>query len=280
MTCRHKITNREVVKDFMNRCEYCGKRHNEEQKYTEMDAKPLAKFLIITFVITGLAWCGLAVLTSLNIISFSYPLGTILHIIGGFGPTIATLFVLEEKLTVKSILRFVFGYRKKSLIYFFILCILEMLVIGLSSRQFNSALSWYLMPLILLQATFIYGGEEELGWRGVMQPLLEKKLNFPVATIITGLVWGIWHIPLWFVNGSSQQNMSFLFFLALAVILSFWLAVIYKKTKCVFACSVFHGLTNTLLSVFVIKVNLLLIIGLIAMLVYSIYSWYGEEAKQ
>lgn len=245
-----------------------------------MDTKRLAKFLIITFVITGIAWSGLAVLTSLNIILFSHPLGTILHIIGGFGPTIATFFVLEEKNTVKSILDFIFGYRKKSLIFLLLFSIFEILTIGLSSREFNSALPWYLMPLIFLQATFIYGGEEELGWRGVMQPLLEEKLNFPIATIITGVVWGIWHIPLWFVNGSSQQNMPFLFFLALAVILSFWLATIYKKTKCVFACSVFHGLTNTLLSVFIIKVNVLLVIGLIAMLVYSIYLWYCGEAKQ
>ena len=85
-----------------------------------MDTKRLAKFLIITFVITGIAWSGLAVLTSLNIIPFSHPLGTILHIIGGFGPTIATFFVLEEKNTVKSILHFIFGYRKKSLIFLFL----------------------------------------------------------------------------------------------------------------------------------------------------------------
>lgn len=245
-----------------------------------MDTKRLAKFLIITFVITGIAWCGLATLTSLNIIPFSHPLGTILHIIGGFGPTIAAFFVLEEKTTVKSILKFVFGYRKKSLSYFFLFSIFEILTIGLSSREFNLALPQYLIPLIFLQAIFVYGGEEELGWRGVMQPLLEQKLNFPIATIITGTVWGVWHIPLWFVNGSSQQNMSFLFFLALAVILSFWLATIYKKTKCVFACSVFHGLTNTLLSVFVIKVNFILIIGLMAMLVYSIYLWHCGEAIQ
>lgn len=187
---------------------------------------------------------------------------------------------LRRKNTVKSILNFIFGHRKKSFIYLFLFSIFEILTIGLSSREFNSALPRYLMPLIFLQATFIYGGEEELGWRGVMQPLLEKKLNFPIATIITGIVWGIWHIPLWFVNGASQQNMPFLFFLAFAVILSFWLATIYKKTKCVFACSVFHGLTNTLLSVFIIKVNFLLVIGLIVMLVYSLYLCYRGEAKQ
>ncbi len=53
---------------------------NLKRRYTELDTKRLAKFLIITFVITGIAWSGLAVLTSLNIIPFSHPLGTILHL--------------------------------------------------------------------------------------------------------------------------------------------------------------------------------------------------------
>lgn len=244
-----------------------------------MEKKRLIKFIIITFTITGIAWCGLAILTNLSIISFTHPIGTILHIIGGFGPTIATLFVLEEKLTFKSIIKFVFQYKKKTVIYFWILVIMAIAIIGISSMELNSALPWYLIPIVFLQAVFIYGGEEELGWRGIMQPILEKKFKFPIATIITGVVWGIWHIPLWFVEGSSQQNMAFPFFLALGVILSFWLAAIYKRTQCVFACNVFHGLINTLLSMFVIKLNLILVIGLIVMLAYSVYLWYYEDKK-
>ena len=77
-----------------------------------------------------------------------------------------------------------------------------------------------------------YGGEEELGWRGIMQPILEKLLPFPVATVITGTVWGIWHIPLWFVEGSSQQNMAFPFFLVLlALILSLFLWAMLAESK-------------------------------------------------
>lgn len=243
------------------------------------EKKRLLKFIIITFAITWIAWGSLAILTKLNMFSFSHPLGTIFHIIGGFGPTIATFFVLEEKLTIKSILKFIFQYKKKSMIYFWILAIMEISVIGISSMEFNSALPWYLIPLVFLQAVFIYGGEEELGWRGIMQPILEKRFAFPIATIITGVVWGIWHIPLWFIDGSSQQNMPFLFFLMLGIILSFWLAAIYKKTQCIFACNVFHGLTNTLLSMFVIKLNVILVVGLIIMLAYSIYLWYSEDNK-
>ena len=58
-----------------------------------MEMKRLRKFLIITFVVTGLAWGSLAIFTKLSLISFTHPIGTILHIIGGFGPTIASLFV-------------------------------------------------------------------------------------------------------------------------------------------------------------------------------------------
>ncbi len=244
-----------------------------------METKRLYKFLIITFAVTGIAWGALAILTKLCVLSFTHPIGTILHIIGGFGPTIATLFVFEENLTFKSAIKFVFQYKKKSMFYFWILVAMAIAVIGISSMELNSALPWYLIPIVFLQAVFIYGGEEELGWRGIMQPILEKKFKFPLATVITGVVWGIWHIPLWFVEGSSQQNMAFPFFLVLAVILSFFLAALYKRTQCVFACNVFHGLINTLLSMFVIKLNLALVFGLVIMLVYSIYLWYDEDNK-
>ncbi len=244
-----------------------------------MEMKRLYKFLIITFSVTSIAWGALAILTKLCVISFTHPIGTILHIIGGFGPTIAALLVLEEKLTFKSAIKFVFQYKKNSMFNLWVLAVMAIAVIGISSMKPNSALPWYLIPIVFLQAVFIYGGEEELGWRGIMQPILEKKFKFPIATVITGLVWGIWHIPLWFVEGSSQQNMAFPFFLVLGVLLSFFLAALYKRTECVFACNVFHGLINTLLSMFVIKLNLALVFGLVIMLAYSIYLWYCENSK-
>ena len=242
--------------------------------------KRVYKFLIITFAISGIAWGSLAILTKLGILTFTHPTSTMLHIIGGFGPTIATLFVLEEKLTFRSVIKFVFQYKRKTMFYLWILTAMAIAVIGISSMERNPAMPLHLIPIVFLQAVFIYGGEEELGWRGIMQPLLEKKFKFPIATIITGTVWGIWHIPLWFVEGSSQQNMAFPLFLVLAVILSFFLASIYKKTQCVFACNVFHGFINTLLSMFVIKLNLILVIGLGIMLSYAICVWYCEDNRE
>lgn len=154
---------------------------------------------------------------------------------------------------------------------------MEILVIGLSSREINSAFPLYFIPLIFLQAVLIYGGNEELGWRGIMQPIMENKAPFPVATLITGVVWSIWHIPLWLVDGASQQDIPFLLFTLLGILLSFFLATVYKRTECVFFCSIMHGLSNTLLSLFIIKVNLILVMGLIIMLMLSIYLWYSQK---
>jgi membrane protease YdiL (CAAX protease family) len=34
---------------------------------------------------------------------------------------------------------------------------------------------------------------EEIGWRGFLFPQLRVRFSFPVATLITGLVWALWH---------------------------------------------------------------------------------------
>ena len=127
-----------------------------------MEMKRLRKFLIITFIITILAWGSLAILIKLSLISFTHLIGMMLHIIGGFGPTIASLLVLEEKMEFKSAVKFVFQYKRKTIACFWLLAAMAIAVIGISSMEFNTALPWYLIPIVFLQAVFIYGGEEEI----------------------------------------------------------------------------------------------------------------------
>ena len=242
-----------------------------------MKNQRLIKYLILTFAVTWISWGSLSILIKLEVFNFSHPIATALHLIGGFGPTIATLFVFDEKITTKSILNFIFKCKKKTLRYLLLFCFIEIFVIGLSSMEINSALPLYILPLVFVQAVLIYGGNEELGWRGIMQPIMESKMPIPVGTLITGLVWSIWHIPLWFIDGASQQNIPFLLFTLLGILLSFWLAAVYKRTQCVFFCSIFHGLTNTLLSLFVIKINAILVIGFTSISILSIYLLYSPK---
>ena len=244
-----------------------------------MNKKRVITYLIITFAITYTFWWGLALLTNLNIINSSQGIFTLIHAIGGFGPTIAAILVLPKK-SPKSVLKFVFSCKKTSFWYLLLFCAIQALIIGFSSMETNPALPWYVTPVVMLSATIIGGGNEEIGWRGIMQPELEKKFPFPIATLMTGCVWMAWHIPLWFVVGTTQQNINFGLYCIYGLILSFWLATIYKKTNSVFFCSIFHGFANLLISFFVIKINWILVVGLIFALAFSIWFYYKKTADE
>ncbi|WP_417666886.1 CPBP family intramembrane glutamic endopeptidase [Roseibium sp.] len=41
---------------------------------------------------------------------------------------------------------------------------------------------------------------EELGWRGVFQEDLQQTMGWLETSIVTGLVWTVWHLPLWTIE--------------------------------------------------------------------------------
>ncbi len=129
------------------------------------------------------------------------------------------------------------------------------------SWQFNPPDTLSLVPVVFLQAALIYGGNEEVGWRGTMQPLLERAVPFPGAAVVTGLVWAVWHLPCGLWRGPPSR-------LSLRMVLRCWQCSrvsgtgrSFRRTRWVFGCNLAHGLTNTLLSLFVIQVNGLLAAG-------------------
>jgi membrane protease YdiL (CAAX protease family) len=79
----------------------------------------------------------------------------------------------------------------------------------------------------LLSALFFFaikGPVEELGWRGLAQPLLQRRLAPFWAGLVIGLVWALWHLPAFLLSGTPQGGWSFApFFLGsvgLAVIMT------------------------------------------------------------
>jgi membrane protease YdiL (CAAX protease family) len=63
--------------------------------------------------------------------------------------------------------------------------------------------------LVEFVRVLLLGGplEEELGWRGFALPRLQQHRNALDASILLGLVWGFWHLPLYFVLGTGQSEM-------------------------------------------------------------------------
>ena len=69
---------------------------------------------------------------------------------------------------------------------------------------------------------FAGGGQEEIGWRGYIMPRLENRFGLVYGSIILGIIWAVWHIPLWFMRGTNQIYMNFFAFMLGCIRLSFF----------------------------------------------------------
>ena len=62
---------------------------------------------------------------------------------------------------------------------------------------------YMIIPMIIMQFFLDSGLGEELGWRGFLLPRLQARHNALVSSIIVGIVWGLWHLPLFMLEGMS-----------------------------------------------------------------------------
>lgn len=67
---------------------------------------------------------------------------------------------------------------------------------------------WYQVFPAMAVSLFI-GPIEEFGWRGVMQPLLQRKFAPFWSGLILGTVWALWHIPSFMISGTPQSAWDF-----------------------------------------------------------------------
>lgn len=71
---------------------------------------------------------------------------------------------------------------------------------------------------------------EELGWRGFALPRLLKRFNPFTASLILGIIWGVWHLPSFLLGGMVQAGMSLPLFLLNALLLSVFVTWIFQHT--------------------------------------------------
>ena len=119
------------------------------------------------------------------------------------------------------------------------------LALGLSQGYLSRLLSGHgkpSTPLVLL-----LGGPmgEEFGWRGFALPDLQDRLGWRAASVGLGLVWGVWHLPLFFIEGTAQADIPLALFLLSVVAMSVVLAWLVNNTAgSVVAALLFHTAVN------------------------------------
>lgn len=77
---------------------------------------------------------------------------------------------------------------------------------------------------------FLGGGLEEPGWRGFGLPVLQERYSPLRATLILGLVWGVWHVPVYGPAG-----------FVIPWVLAFFYTVLWNATHSVGLCILLHA---------------------------------------
>jgi len=212
--------------------------------------KNIKAYLGYTFV---LSWILLGI-AAIGRINQQTPLGILLTIPAGLAPGTFGILVKKRYSTIEDFKLFIRNIinPRHNVFWYIIVIILSFTFLFLPTVLFGGTkkLPIY-MAIIFFIPMIIGGGLEEIGWRGLLQPELQKKYSVVISTLIVGVIWGAWHIPFFKVPGTNQSSMNYLWFFVFAIALSFSLSAIFNATKSIFLCIIFHALINSFWSVYV-----------------------------
>ena len=183
----------------------------------DMNFGALIPFFAITF---ALGWGILAILIFFPIQAEAIfgPMGYTnpLFILAVYSPAIAGVFLVWRHCGAAGLVLF---FRRFAL-WRMPLCWWAFLVIGIPVAFYLGAAikgtindpfpfsPWYgVLPA--LATGLLIGPIEELGWRGLALPLLQRRYAPLWSSLILGGIWGLWHLPAFFLSGSPQSAWSF-----------------------------------------------------------------------
>jgi uncharacterized protein len=177
----------------------------------------------------------------------------VFFLIGGFVPSLLAIFLTWKKeglvglrLLGRRIIQFNLGWRWYFLIFLVViagtagqLTINKLLGSTINGYRFWGQLGIFL-PLLILGPL-----SEEIGWRGYALERLQTRWNALTSSLIVGLVWGMWHLPLFLMVGTSQHELGlpFIGFLVGFIANSILYTWLYNNTKqSLWSAILFHWL--------------------------------------
>ena len=168
------------------------------------------------------------------------------------GPFIAVLIIslFIEKTGFRQLFRNIFHTedKLKTALITGAFCLLALVYALLFGKPNGSP--WYMLPLGFLIMVPFVGIAEETGWSGLLQPELDKRMPWPLSVLLTGAIWCVWHYSAFIDPTSRHYGDSILGFAVTIFIWAFALAAIYKATKSVIACAVYHSFIDAIGAVY------------------------------
>jgi membrane protease YdiL (CAAX protease family) len=179
------------------------------------------KFLCLTFLLTWACWisAGTAYLERFGILT------RILHYAGGVMPAVVAIYLLyhyndptERKdywkrlIDLSRINRVWYGVIFLTVPILTVVGIIFDVILGGKGAELETVTSIINNPLTLIPFavfTLLFGPlPEEMGWRGYALDGLQSRWNALEASLILGVAWTVWHLPLFFISGSYQQGLG------------------------------------------------------------------------
>ena len=204
--------------------------------------RSLLKFFLLTYALTWV--CFISVVT----MSHARPtapataiLSGSLLLLGTFAPALMALVVTardEGRRGLGVLLRPVIRWRVSWRWYLFAVGYLPALKLGVALiyrimtgvwPRFGTD-PWYIIVLAIIISAPVQAGEE-IGWRGYALPRLASRFGFARASLLLGLIWACWHLPLFFLPGADKYGQSFPVWTLQVVALSVAITWLYAGTE-------------------------------------------------
>lgn len=206
---------------------------------------PLVTFFVLAYLLTWWVY---------PLVQFSPLIG----LLGLFGPAAAALIVatvIGGKAGVRELLlrtvRWRVGVRwyAIALVLPAGLALAALAVYVVAGRP--SALPFGRLSILDL-IVFVLVVGEELGWRGYAFPKLTEKFSPRTASLILGVLWGVWHLPTFVIASMPQYGRPFVAFLIMTMSYSVLLGWAFRHTNgSVLIATLFHGAINLFQGLFV-----------------------------
>lgn len=164
-----------------------------------------------------------------------------MFIFGGFVPSLLAIFLTWKKegvsglrLLGRRIVQFKLGWRwyGYTLLIVMVVTAGQLTINRLLGNTFNGNL--FLVQIGSFIPLLVIGPlSEEIGWRGYALERLQTRLNALTSSLIVGVVWALWHLPLFLMLGSSQHELAvpFISFLIKMMSSSIFYTWLYNNTK-------------------------------------------------
>mgnify|MGYP005781809409 FL=1 len=228
------------------------------------DRKVIVNFTALTF---GIAYLVSGVLIALG--PFGYQVYSWVDTLPQFcanipfavyilSPAIASYLVLKRSHKIADLrewLKTVFHAKNSGYPYLLVIAglVLYFSLHAAFSGRAEPALPFYVF-FLSLPGNLLIGGLEEAGWSYILQPGLDKRFGYALSCILSGMIWILWHVPLFFLPGTRHAEglIPFGMFAVQCMALRFFLGAIRRISgkSGVFMCVLFHTMFNAASSVF------------------------------